>query len=136
MNLPRFTALTFLGSYPFALALMVAQLPPGRVPLTYAANQNNVLLANFINGRMDVNGDGAITAADDSTDLLQDTDIIDGLLDCNAGPGVNGDGVIDANDDCTLVTERGTFISVVDGVFGRRESPSGAPAARFLYTGC
>lgn len=80
----------------------------------------------IIGGKTDLNGSGVVTAQDDSSAFYGDTDIIDGMLDCDAwGPqanaGLAGDGVIGGSDDCSLVgydgTVDGVTIDVVDGIF-------------------
>ena len=79
-----------------------------------------------INGGADVNGSGGVNGRDDSNDFYGDTEIIDGLLDCDAwgvvaNRGDAGDGVINGADDCALVGYDGTIdgitIEVANGVF-------------------
>ena len=73
----------------------------------------------------DLNGDGTVNAADDSTAFYGDTDIINGALDCDAwaspNDGAAGDGTIDGSDDCTLIGVDGSIagvtVDVVDGEF-------------------
>ena len=87
----------------------------------------------IISERADLNGDGVVNGADDSNDFYGDTDIIDGMLDCNAwglgdpNDGSAGDGVILANDDCTLVgydgTPDGVTIVVSGGEFQVADGP-------------
>ena len=80
----------------------------------------------MINERLDLNGDGAVTGADDSNAFYGDTAIIDGGLDCDAwglteNEGSAGDGVIDVNDDCFLRVVDGTnngVLSAIDARFG------------------
>jgi hypothetical protein len=90
------------------------------------------LSPTIVAGGADLNGDGAVTTADDANAFYGDTSIIDGLLDCNAwvldNDGLLGDGVINANDDCTMVgvdgTPDGVDVDVVDGVqLGRPGQP-------------
>jgi hypothetical protein len=83
-----------------------------------------------------------VTGRDDSNEFYGDTDIIDGMLDCNAwGPGTGnlggiaaqnndgsaGDGVIGVLDDCTLIgydgTADGVTIAVTNGVFDWPDGP-------------
>jgi Ca2+-binding RTX toxin-like protein len=87
----------------------------------------------IINEQADLNGDGVVNGADDSNDFYGDTDIIDGMLDCNAwglgdpNDGSAGDGVILANDDCTLIgydgTPDGLTIIVSGGEFQVTDGP-------------
>jgi hypothetical protein len=77
-----------------------------------------------INGELDLNGDNAVDATDDSGAFFGDTAIIDGRIDCDAWTGANdgaaGDGSITADDDCTLVAYDGSItgqvIDVSDGL--------------------
>ena len=76
-----------------------------------------------ISGLLNLNGDNAVSSADDSNAFYGDTAIINGGLDCDAWSGVNGgeagDGVIDGNDDCQMLaydgSPDGVTIDVVDG---------------------
>ncbi len=77
---------------------------------------SGTITVTMINGAMDVNGDGAITTADDATDLLVLTDIIDGLVDCDGGLGADGDQAITAADGCAIITKSGVIYLVVEGV--------------------
>ena len=108
--------------------LMVAA-PAGAIPYTGGFSPT------IFDGGADLNGDAEVTGRDDSNDFFGDTDIIDGLLDCDAwGPGTAngglasenndgsaGDGTIDGADDCTLIgvdgTANGVEIDVENGVF-------------------
>jgi Ca2+-binding RTX toxin-like protein len=94
----------------------------------------------IFSGGADLNGDGAAGAADDSTAFYGNTDIINGLLDCDAwstdNGGDAGSGVVDTGDDCTLVgydgTANGVTIDVVDGEFATadgRAIADGVPLA-------
>jgi Ca2+-binding RTX toxin-like protein len=84
-----------------------------------------------VSGGADLNGDGVVDGADDSTAFYGDTDIINGLLDCDAwatdNDGAAGDGAIDIDDDCTLIgydgTANGVTIEVVDGEFQVADGP-------------
>jgi Ca2+-binding RTX toxin-like protein len=90
-----------------------------------AAPFSGGLSPTIIGGLADLNGDGVVTAADDSNAFYGDTPIINGALDCDAWVSANdgalGSGAIDVDDDCTLVgydgTADGTTITVTDGVF-------------------
>ncbi len=85
----------------------------------------------IVAGGADLNGDGVADTADDSTAFYGDTNIIDGLLDCDAwvidNDGGAGDGVIDTADDCTLIgydgTPNGVTIEVLDGAFQVADGP-------------
>jgi IPT/TIG domain len=76
----------------------------------------------------DLNGSGTVTTVDDWNAFYGDTDIINGLLDCDAwdpgvaNDGVEGNGVIGGDDDCTLEggydgTANGVDIDVINGEF-------------------
>jgi len=91
-----------------------------------AAPYNGGFSPTVFNGGADLNGDNQVTGRDDSNDFYGDTDIIDGLLDCDAwllveNAGTAGDGDITGADDCTLVgydgTADGVTIAVTNGVF-------------------
>jgi Ca2+-binding RTX toxin-like protein len=114
-----------------ALALLAfcAQLllaaPAGAVPYTGG------LSPTIFDGRADLNGDNQVTGRDDSNNFYGDTDIIDGMLDCDAwatpNDGTAGSGVIDTDDDCTLIgydgTADGVTIAVNDGLFDWPDGP-------------
>jgi hypothetical protein len=80
----------------------------------------------IIGHRADLNGNGAVGGRDDSNEFYGSTDIINGMLDCDAwgttpNQGGAGSGTIDLNDDCSLVgydgTQFGVTIDVEDGFF-------------------
>ena len=86
----------------------------------------------------DLNGDGVVNGADDSSAFFGDTSIINGALDCDAwaasNDGAAGSGAIDGSDDCTLIgydgTADGVTIGVVDGQFATADGsaiPDGWP---------
>jgi Ca2+-binding RTX toxin-like protein len=86
----------------------------------------------IVSGGADLNGDGIVDGTDDSTAFYGDTDIINGLLDCDAwgaadNDGSAGSGVIDGSDDCTLIgydgTANGVTIEVLNGVFQVADGP-------------
>jgi hypothetical protein len=95
----------------------------------------------------DLNGDGVVNGADDSSAFYGDTSIINGALDCEAwgatpNAGTVGDGVIDASDDCTLIgydgTADGVTIGVVDGQFATADGsaiPDGWPLPKVFNAG-
>jgi hemolysin type calcium-binding protein len=77
-------------------------------------------------GKADLNGNGVVNGSDDSNAFYGDTDIIDGMLDCDAwgaqaNDGSAGSHTITVADDCSLVgydgTVNGVTIDVRDGVF-------------------
>ena len=96
-----------------------------------AAPFSGGLSPTVINERLDLNGDGAVTGADDSNAFYGDTAIINGGLDCDAWSDVNsgepGSGVIDFRDDCDMLAYDGTAngdpITVTNG---RVDRPDGA----------
>jgi hypothetical protein len=97
-----------------------------------AAPYNGGFSPTVFNGGADLNGDNQVTGRDDSNDFYGDTDIIDGLLDCDAwllveNAGTAGDGDITGADDCTLVgydgTADGVTIAVTNGVFDWPDGP-------------
>jgi Ca2+-binding RTX toxin-like protein len=86
----------------------------------------------IIDQRADLNGDGVVDGRDDSNNFYGDTDIIDGMLDCNTwgavpNAGTAGDGVIAPNDDCILIgydgTPDGVTILVSGGEFLVADGP-------------
>jgi Ca2+-binding RTX toxin-like protein len=104
---------------------LVLAAPVGAEPLTGGFSPT------IVGGGADLNGDGVVTASDDSNAFYGGTSIINGLLDCDAwgaiaNDGGEGDGAIDAADDCSLVgvdgTPDGVTIEVVDGEF---QAPNG-----------
>jgi hypothetical protein len=106
-----------------------------------AAPYSGGLSPTIFNGLADLNGDNQVTGRDDANDFYGDTDIIDGMLDCNAwglgsgnggsaaddNDGSAGDGAITGADDCTLIgydgTADGVTIAVNDGVFDWPDGP-------------
>src|SRR5918994_3908230 len=105
----RLALLGVLSLLAFCAQLALAA-PAGAVP--YSGG----LSPTIFDGMADLNGDNEVTGRDDSNNFYGDTDIIDGMLDCDAwatpNDGAAGSGVIDTDDDCTLVGYDGT----VDGV--------------------
>ena len=91
--------------------------------LDSATASDPLLSPAIISGGMDVNGDGVITAADNSNELLAGTSIIGGLVDCNAGIGSAGSGTITGDDDCVLIPQIGSGIVVNDGLFLVADGP-------------
>jgi Ca2+-binding RTX toxin-like protein len=80
----------------------------------------------IIGGKADLNGNGVVGGGDDSNEFYGSTDIINGMLDCDAwgaiaNAGTPGSGVIDSSDDCSLVgydgTPNGVTVHVVNGLF-------------------
>jgi hypothetical protein len=106
----------------FAITVAALALAMGAAS---AAGFTGGLAPTVIGGRLDVNGTGGVGGRDDATDFFDQTDIIDGAIDCNAwgaidNAGSAGDGVIDAADDCTFVGVDGSLdgvtIDVQDGL--------------------
>jgi len=126
-----------LGSVTVAsIVLLGAMFLAGR-PATASALTGGVSPTVFGN-LADLNGDGVVNGADDSTAFYGDTSIINGALDCDAwaasNDGAAGSGVIDSSDDCTLIgfdgTADGVTIGVVDGQFATADGaaiPDGWP---------
>src|SRR5437870_6095773 len=94
----------------------------------------------------DLNGDGVVNGADDSSAFFGDTSIINGALDCDAwaasNDGAAGSGAIDGSDDCTLIgydgTADGVTIGVVDGQFATADGsaiPDGWPLPKVFNAG-
>src|SRR5215207_6790388 len=105
----RLAVLGALSLLAFCAQLMLAA-PAAAVPYTGG------LSPTIFDGLAHLNGDNEANGRDDSNNFYGDTDIIDGMLDCNAwvvdNDGAAGDGVITAADNCTLIGYDGT----VDGV--------------------
>ena len=119
-----------------SVVLLVAMFLAGG-PATASALTGGVSPTIFGN-LADLNGDGVVNGADDSSAFFGDTSIINGALDCDAwaasNDGAAGSGVIDSSDDCTLVgydgTVDGVTIGVVDGQFATADGspiPDGWP---------
>jgi len=84
---------------------------------------SGVLAVNVIGGKLDLNGDGVVNGMDDSNSLFGNTNVIDGMLDCNAGAGTSGDNVINASDNCVLTHATMGSITVTSGVFVLANGP-------------
>src|ERR687897_3071228 len=91
----RLALLGVLSLLAFCAQLALAA-PAGAVP--YSGG----LSPTIFDGRADLNGDNEANGRDDSNNFYGDTDIIDGMLDCDAwaspNDGAAGDGVITAAD--------------------------------------
>jgi Ca2+-binding RTX toxin-like protein len=121
----RLAVLGTLSLLTFCVQLLLAA-PAGAVPYTGGFSPT------IIGGKADLNGDGVVNGRDDANNFFGDTDIIDGMLDCDAwgaqaNDGSAGDGVIDGADDCALVgfdgTPNGVTINVDNGVFQVANGP-------------
>src|SRR5215218_5207641 len=121
----RLAVLGALSLLAFCAQLLLAA-PAGAAPYTGG------LSPTIFNGMADLNGDNQVTGRDDSNNFYGDTDIIDGMLDCNTwgatpNAGTAGDGVITAADNCTLIgydgTVDGVTITVTAGVFDWPDGP-------------
>jgi IPT/TIG domain/RTX calcium-binding nonapeptide repeat (4 copies) len=87
------------------------------IPAAQAAPFTGTFSPTVVGGLADLNGSGTISSADSWVDFYDNTDIINGGLDCDnwgstPNDGSGGDGVIDFQDDCQLIGYDGT----VDGV--------------------
>ena len=106
-------------------------LPVTPTLTTTAVEPASGLSPTIVGGLADLNGDGAITAADSSTDFYGDTEIISGALDCDAwtadNDGADGDGEINTgpggSDDCTLIGVPSLTINVLGGEFQTGDGP-------------
>jgi Ca2+-binding RTX toxin-like protein len=103
-----------------AVCVLVAVVPAAGGPLTGGFSPT------IVAGKADLNGNGVVNGNDDANAFYGDTNIIDGMLDCDAwgaiaNAGDAGDGAIDGGDDCSLVgydgTSDGVTIEVANGVF-------------------
>ena len=95
-----------------ALAVMLIA-----IPAAHAAPFTGTFGPTIYGGGADLNGSKTISSADSWVNFYDNTDIINGGLDCdnwggNPNDGSGGDGVINFLDDCTLIGYDGT----VDGM--------------------
>ena len=121
----RVAILGVLSLLAFCIQLVLAA-PAGAAPYTGGFSPT------IVSGGADLNGDGIVNGRDDSNNFFGDTDIIDGMLDCDAwgavaNDGGAGDGAITTADDCALVgfdgTLNGVTINVDNGVFQVANGP-------------
>jgi Ca2+-binding RTX toxin-like protein len=110
----------------FLLASLLLAAPVAAAPL------DGGFSPTILGGGADLNGDHLVTGGDDANAFYGDTNIINGMLDCDAwgvtaNDGTAGDGTIDGSDDCSLVgydgTPDGVTIEVVNGQFDIANGP-------------
>lgn len=112
------------------VGLSVLALGVMAAPSASAAPFTGQFAPTVVGGLADLNGSGTISSADSWVDFYDNTDIINGGLDCNnwgstENDGSDGDGVINFLDDCTLIgfdgTADGVTINVSNGNFVEKD---------------